>query len=348
MHRRSVKDCSAVVTARPWRSTVPTERNNPAMELGSLKFRVSREEFADSVAWVARSLPSRPPVPVLGGVLLDATEQGLTVSGFDYEVSAQVRVAAEVGSCRSGPRLRQAARRHHEVASQQAGRRDPRRHPRPDHLRKRQVLAAHDAGRGLSPASAAAAADRLDSRSTCSPKRSARWPSRQARTTPSRCSPVSGSRSSATRSSSPPPTGSVSRSVNSSGRRRTPTSTAAVLIPAKTLSESAKTLAGDATSPVELALGSGSAVGNDGLLGIVNDGRRTTTRLLDAEFPKFRQLLPSEHTAHGHRRDRSARRGHQACGPRRRAWCAGPPAVLHRGASPLRRWRRRGPRRGRL
>lgn len=66
------------------------------MELGSLKFRVSREEFADSVAWVARSLPSRPPVPVLGGVLLDATEAGLTVSGFDYEVSAQVRVSADV------------------------------------------------------------------------------------------------------------------------------------------------------------------------------------------------------------------------------------------------------------
>lgn len=70
-----------------------------------------------------------------------------------------------------------------------------------------------------------------------------------------------------------------------------PDTAAAVLIPAKTLSESAKTLAGDATSPVELALGSGSAVGNDGLLGIVNEGRRTTTRLLDAEFPKFRQLL---------------------------------------------------------
>ncbi len=61
-----------------------------------MKFRVAREDFADSVAWVARSLPSRPPVPVLGGVLLGAEEQGLTVSGFDYEVSAQVHVAAEV------------------------------------------------------------------------------------------------------------------------------------------------------------------------------------------------------------------------------------------------------------
>ena len=61
-----------------------------------MKFRVAREDFAESVAWVARSLPSRPPVPVLGGVLLVADEDGLTVSGFDYEVSAQMRVAAEV------------------------------------------------------------------------------------------------------------------------------------------------------------------------------------------------------------------------------------------------------------
>ncbi|RZL73997.1 MAG: DNA polymerase III subunit beta, partial [Rhodococcus sp. (in: high G+C Gram-positive bacteria)] len=68
------------------------------MELGSLKFRVAREDFSDSVAWVARSLPSRPPVPVLGGVLLAADEQGLTVSGFDYEVSAQVKVSAEVAT----------------------------------------------------------------------------------------------------------------------------------------------------------------------------------------------------------------------------------------------------------
>ncbi len=34
-----------------------------------------------------------------------------------------------------------------------------------------------------------------------------------------------------------------------------------------------------------------------GLLGIRSNGKRTTTRLLDAEFPKFRQLLPAEHTA---------------------------------------------------
>ncbi len=61
-----------------------------------MKFRVARDEFADSVAWVARSLPARPPVPVLGCAVLTAGDTGLEVSGFDYEVSAQETVAAEV------------------------------------------------------------------------------------------------------------------------------------------------------------------------------------------------------------------------------------------------------------
>jgi DNA polymerase-3 subunit beta len=70
---------------------------------------------------------------------------------------------------------------------------------------------------------------------------------------------------------------------------------AAVLVPAKTLAEAAKTGADGAE--VHLSLGAGSAVGKDGLLGISGNGKRSTTLLLDAEFPKFRQLLPTEHTA---------------------------------------------------
>ncbi|HEY9263621.1 MAG TPA: DNA polymerase III subunit beta, partial [Mycobacterium sp.] len=70
---------------------------------------------------------------------------------------------------------------------------------------------------------------------------------------------------------------------------------AAVLVPAKTLAEAAK--AGTDGEDVHLALGAGAAVGKEGLLGIRSKGKRSTTRLLDAEFPKFRQLLPSEHTA---------------------------------------------------
>jgi DNA polymerase-3 subunit beta len=70
---------------------------------------------------------------------------------------------------------------------------------------------------------------------------------------------------------------------------------AAVLVPAKTLAEAAR--AGTDGAEVRLSLGAGAGVGKDGLLGISGNGKRSTTRLLDAEFPKFRQLLPAEHTA---------------------------------------------------
>ena len=66
-----------------------------------MKFRVERDVLADAAAWVARSLPARPPVPVLGGVLLEATSgpsgDRLTVSGFDYETSARVELDATIG-----------------------------------------------------------------------------------------------------------------------------------------------------------------------------------------------------------------------------------------------------------
>ncbi|WP_068249351.1 DNA polymerase III subunit beta [Janibacter corallicola] len=62
-----------------------------------MKFRVERDVLAEAVTWVARGLPNRPPVPVLAGVLLEAGDDGtITLSTFDYEVSARITVAAEV------------------------------------------------------------------------------------------------------------------------------------------------------------------------------------------------------------------------------------------------------------
>ncbi|PZM94503.1 MAG: DNA polymerase III subunit beta [Actinobacteria bacterium] len=57
-----------------------------------MKFRVERDALADAVAWTAKSLPNRPSVPVLAGVLLRVTDGTLQVSGFDYEVSTEVTV----------------------------------------------------------------------------------------------------------------------------------------------------------------------------------------------------------------------------------------------------------------
>ena len=62
-----------------------------------MKFRVERDVLAEAVAWVVRGLSSRPPVPVLAGVMVEAHDEGsLTLSAFDYEISATVNVSAEV------------------------------------------------------------------------------------------------------------------------------------------------------------------------------------------------------------------------------------------------------------
>lgn len=61
-----------------------------------MKFRIERDAFADAVAWTARSLPHRPSVPVLAGLMIETTSQGLSLSGFDYETSAQSTAPAEI------------------------------------------------------------------------------------------------------------------------------------------------------------------------------------------------------------------------------------------------------------
>jgi len=62
-----------------------------------VKFRVERDVFADAVAWTARSIPTRPgTVPQLSGIMLEASSVGLVMRGFDYETSAEVTTNAEV------------------------------------------------------------------------------------------------------------------------------------------------------------------------------------------------------------------------------------------------------------
>ena len=61
-----------------------------------MKIRVERDTLADAVAWAARTLPARPSLPVLAGLVLTADSQGLTLSSFDYEVSARVMINADI------------------------------------------------------------------------------------------------------------------------------------------------------------------------------------------------------------------------------------------------------------
>jgi DNA polymerase III subunit beta len=60
-----------------------------------MKFQVERDVLAEAVGWSVRALPARPVIPVLSGLLLQAAD-GLTLSCFDYEVSARAEVDADV------------------------------------------------------------------------------------------------------------------------------------------------------------------------------------------------------------------------------------------------------------
>jgi DNA polymerase-3 subunit beta len=61
-----------------------------------MRLRVGRDALGEAVAFVSRVLPSRPVVPLLSGLLIEAGDHGLTISCFDYEVSARCRVDAEI------------------------------------------------------------------------------------------------------------------------------------------------------------------------------------------------------------------------------------------------------------
>jgi DNA polymerase III subunit beta len=61
-----------------------------------MRFSIERDTLTEAVAWVARALPNRPVLPILSGLLLSAAGDELTLSCFDYEVSARIRVPAEI------------------------------------------------------------------------------------------------------------------------------------------------------------------------------------------------------------------------------------------------------------
>ena len=308
-----------------------------------MKFRVERDALADAVAWTARSLPARPAVPVLGGVLLEVTDSTLTVSGFDYEVSTQVEVevhAAVAGRALVSGRLLAEISRAlppHPVDLAVDG---PQGH---DQLRQRPLHAAADAGRGLPDAADDADHRRRGRQRHLRHRGRARSRSRPAATTRCRCSPASGWRSRASSCGWPPPTATGWPSASCPGSPSRPSCPRQVLIPARTLSESAKTLT--TGSEITLALAGGGA--GEGMIGFAGPARRTTTRLLDAEFPEVPLAVPVRVV--GHRATSRCRRCWRRSSGSRWSPTAAPRSGCdfsdgHAGAD--RRRRRRGPGRG--
>lgn len=264
-----------------------------------MKFRVARDEFADSVAWVARSLPARPPVPVLGCVVLTAGANdsgGLEVSGFDYEVSAQESLAAEVAE---PGKVLVSGRLLADITKALPNK------PVDVTLDGSRVAITCGSAKFSLPTMPVEDYPELPT----PPAVTGTIPAQRFAEAISQVAVAAG------RDDTLPMLTGVR--VEIEGNRvvlaatdrfrlavrelewepTTSETSGAVLVPAKTLSESAKTAGNEGTGQISLAFGSGSAIGADGILGILGETKRNTTRLLDAEFPKFRQLLPATHTA---------------------------------------------------
>lgn len=62
----------------------------------AVKFRIERDVLADGVAWAARTLPSRPTLPVLAALRVEADADAVRVAGYDHEDFGEVSFDADV------------------------------------------------------------------------------------------------------------------------------------------------------------------------------------------------------------------------------------------------------------
>ena len=63
-----------------------------------MKLTVHRDVFAEAVSFTVKLLPQRTTLPILSGVLISADGSGMTLSSFDYEVSARTTISADVAT----------------------------------------------------------------------------------------------------------------------------------------------------------------------------------------------------------------------------------------------------------
>ncbi|MFF9346609.1 DNA polymerase III subunit beta [Streptomyces sp. NPDC014734] len=254
-----------------------------------MKIRVERDVLAEAVAWVARSLPARPPAPVLAGLLLKAEDGALSFSSFDYEVSARVSVDAEVEEdgtvlvsgrlladiCRALPNRPVEISTDGVRATVVCGSSRFTLHTLP--VEEYPALPEMPTATGTVPgevfASAAAqvaiAAGRDDTLPVLTGVR------------------IEIEGETVTLASTDRYRFAVREFL---WKPENPEASAVALVPAKTLLDTAKALTSGDT--VTLAL-SGSGAG-EGLIGFEGAGRRTTTRLLEGDLPKYRTLFPTE------------------------------------------------------
>ena len=254
-----------------------------------MKFRVERDVLSEAVTWVARGLPTRPPVPVLAGVLIEADAAGsVTLSAFDYEVSAKITVAADVSQpgtslvmgklladiCRSLPPHAVDVATEGAKISVVAGslRFSLLQMPSEEYpsLPVSPTASGSIAGDLFTQAVAqvSVAADRSDTLPILTAVRVEVDGDTMVLLATDRYRL-------AMRELTWQPAQAVGNAV--------------LLVPARTLADTAKSLG--AVGAVEIAIG--DAAGGSGLVGFEAGQRRTTTRLLDGEYPKVSSIFPA-------------------------------------------------------
>jgi DNA polymerase III subunit beta len=264
-----------------------------------VKIQVERDILADAVAWTARALPARPTVPVLAGMRLHAGTD-LTLSSFDYDVSAQAVIpvmAEEEGSALVSGRLLAEISRS---------------------LPARPVQITSEGGKAvLSCGSATFTLLTMPEEEY--PALPEMPPAAGSVGSDAFASAVSQSATAAGRDDTLPALTGVRIEIEgdtltliSTDRYRLavrelrwsparPDLSAAVLVPARALAETARSLTSGAEVSIALALpgegGPDSGAGGEGMIGFEGGGRQTTTRLLGGEFPRYQALLPGHANA---------------------------------------------------
>src|SRR5690606_2938781 len=61
-----------------------------------MKFTITREQLAEGVGAVNAAVPAKTTLPVLANVLLEATKDGLRLSGTDLDIAVATTVPASV------------------------------------------------------------------------------------------------------------------------------------------------------------------------------------------------------------------------------------------------------------
>src|SRR5437867_3605596 len=75
---------------------VSQTRSTIEPEVGRVKIRIERDQIADAVAWVLRSVGSKATLPVLGGILVEASDKKISFSGTDLEIAGRAEIEGNV------------------------------------------------------------------------------------------------------------------------------------------------------------------------------------------------------------------------------------------------------------